>query len=60
MSRSRRSCASLGFSAPEVLAEDRAEGFLLIEDFGDDTYTRLLGRAAPTSPPSTPSRSIHW
>lgn len=36
----------LGFSAPEVLAEDRAEGFLLLEDFGDDTYTRLLGRGA--------------
>ncbi len=37
---------SLGFSAPEVLAEDRAEGLLLIEDFGDDTYTRLLAGGA--------------
>jgi aminoglycoside/choline kinase family phosphotransferase len=36
----------LGFSAPEVFIEDRAEGFLLIEDFGDDTYTRLLERGA--------------
>ncbi len=36
----------LGFSAPEVLAEDRAQGFLLLEDFGDDTYTRLLERGA--------------
>ena len=36
----------LGFSAPEVFAEDRARGFLLIEDFGDDTYTRLLERGA--------------
>jgi hypothetical protein len=36
----------LGFSAPEVFAEDRAAGFLLIEDFGDDTYTRLLDRGA--------------
>jgi N-acetylmuramate 1-kinase len=36
----------LGLSAPEVLAEDRAKGFLLIEDFGDDTYTRLLARGA--------------
>jgi len=34
----------LGFSAPEVVAEHRAEGFLLLEDFGDDTYTRLLER----------------
>ena len=32
----------LGFSAPEVYAEDHERGFLLIEDFGDDTYTRLL------------------
>src|ERR1700741_2530121 len=36
----------LGFSAPEVFADDRARGFLLIEDFGDDTYTRLLDRGA--------------
>ncbi|HVH76051.1 MAG TPA: phosphotransferase [Stellaceae bacterium] len=36
----------LGLSAPEVMAEDRRHGFLLIEDFGDDTYTRLLGRGA--------------
>ena len=34
----------LGFSAPEVFADDRTRGFLLIEDFGDDTYTRLLDR----------------
>jgi N-acetylmuramate 1-kinase len=36
----------LGFSAPEVFAEDCARGFLLIEDFGDETYTRLLDRGA--------------
>ncbi|MGH7045853.1 MAG: aminoglycoside phosphotransferase family protein [Stellaceae bacterium] len=36
----------LGLSAPEILAEDQAQGFLLIEDFGDDTYTRLLERGA--------------
>jgi len=36
----------LGFSAPEVFAEDRAGGFLLIEDFGDGTYTRLLDHGA--------------
>jgi aminoglycoside/choline kinase family phosphotransferase len=36
----------LGFSAPEVLAEDRDRGFLLLEDFGDDTYTRVLERGA--------------
>ena len=34
----------LGFSAPAILAEEPAQGLLLIEDFGDDTYTRLLAR----------------
>jgi aminoglycoside/choline kinase family phosphotransferase len=36
----------LGFSAPDVIAEDRDRGFLLIEDFGDGTYTRLLQHGA--------------
>ena len=31
-----------GLSAPEILAADLERGFLLIEDFGDDTYTKLL------------------
>ncbi len=31
-----------GFSVPEILAEDPDAGLLLIEDLGDDTYTRLL------------------
>lgn len=35
-----------GLSAPAVYAEDRELGALLIEDFGDDTYTRLLARGA--------------
>ncbi len=34
----------LGFSAPAIMAEDAALGLLLIEDLGDDTYTRLLAR----------------
>jgi aminoglycoside/choline kinase family phosphotransferase len=33
-----------GLSAPEIFAEDPELGLLLIEDFGDDTYTRLLAR----------------
>jgi hypothetical protein len=39
----------LGLSAPEILAADVDEGLLLIEDFGDETYTRLLagGGAEP-------------
>lgn len=33
-----------GFSVPEILAEDADAGLLLLEDLGDDTYTRLLAR----------------
>jgi len=36
----------LGLSAPEIHAQDIERGFLLIEDFGDDTYTQLLGAGA--------------
>jgi len=32
----------LGLSAPRILARDLAQGFLLLEDLGNDTYTRLL------------------
>jgi aminoglycoside/choline kinase family phosphotransferase len=35
----------LGLSAPQIHAEDPAQGFLLIEDFGDDRYTTLLDGA---------------
>jgi len=38
----------LGLSAPQILAEDTAAGLLLLEDLGDDTYTRVL--AAPDGP----------
>lgn len=34
----------LGLRAPEIYARDIPNGLLLIEDFGDDTYTRLLNR----------------
>lgn len=33
---------NLGLSAPRILAADEEQGFLLLEDLGDDTYTRLL------------------
>lgn len=36
----------LGFSAPAIYAEDVARGLLLLEDLGDDTFTRLLGAGA--------------
>jgi aminoglycoside/choline kinase family phosphotransferase len=32
----------LGFSAPGILAEHAEAGLLLLEDLGDDTYTRVL------------------
>ncbi len=32
----------LGYSSPRLLAVDLEAGLLLLEDFGDDTYTRLL------------------
>lgn len=31
-----------GFSAPEILAEDPAAGFLIVEDLGDDLLARLV------------------
>jgi N-acetylmuramate 1-kinase len=37
---------AMGLSAPEVLAADAAQGLVLLEDLGDDTYTRLLDRGA--------------
>lgn len=35
-----------GFSVPKIYAQDEENGFLLIEDLGDDTYTRLLEKGA--------------
>ena len=35
---------NMGYSAPRILAADAEHGLLLLEDFGDDTYTRLLAR----------------
>ena len=32
----------LGFSAPEILARDVENGLLLLEDFGDNSFARLL------------------
>jgi aminoglycoside/choline kinase family phosphotransferase len=37
-----RHLVGLGLSAPRVMAEDAEAGFLLIEDLGDETYTRML------------------
>jgi aminoglycoside/choline kinase family phosphotransferase len=37
-----RHLIALGLSAPVIEAVDEANGFLLIEDLGDDTYARVL------------------
>lgn len=36
----------LGFSAPAILARNEAKGLLLLEDFGDVTFARLLDNGA--------------
>lgn len=45
-----RKLAGHGFSAPGILAEDVAAGFLLLEDLGDATFTRLLNAGAAARP----------
>jgi aminoglycoside/choline kinase family phosphotransferase len=40
----------LGLSAPAVLAEDRGNGLLLVEDLGHDTHTALLDAGADPLP----------
>jgi hypothetical protein len=42
--RIARHLHGLGLSAPSILAADEAQGLLLLEDFGDDTFSRLLQR----------------
>lgn len=37
---------SMGFSSPEIMKEDVDQGFLLIEDFGNDTFTQSLNKGA--------------
>jgi aminoglycoside/choline kinase family phosphotransferase len=40
--RIARHLTTLKLSAPEIFAEDGANGFLLLEDLGDDTFARVL------------------
>ena len=37
------------FSAPKIFAVDSVEGFILLEDFGDDSYGRVLADSANKS-----------
>lgn len=45
-----RHLAALGFSAPAILAVEEAEGFLLLEDLGDDLFARLAARTPALEP----------
>ncbi|MFO1145164.1 MAG: phosphotransferase [Rhodospirillales bacterium] len=51
--RIARHLCALGLSAPLILAADEEAGLLLLEDLGDDTFTRLLaaGTAEPDALP---------
>ncbi len=40
----------LGLRAPEVHFKDMPNGLLVIDDFGDDTYTRLFDKGADPKP----------
>lgn len=44
--RIARHLESLGYSAPRLLATDEVNGLLLLEDLGDETYTRQLAKGA--------------
>jgi len=39
----------IGFSAPEIFARDAESGLLLLEDFGDDTFAKLLEKPSNES-----------
>jgi N-acetylmuramate 1-kinase len=43
--RIARHLSSIGLSAPGILAEDGAAGFLLLEDLGDDLFARFVQQA---------------
>lgn len=48
--RMARHLKSMGFSAPEVFADDQLGGYVLLEDLGDNTYTRLLEAGEQAEP----------
>ena len=45
-----RHLGELGLSAPEITALDEDSGFAVIEDFGNDTYNRLIAGGASEWP----------
>jgi len=53
--RINRHLESLGFSVPKILAGDEKAGFLLLEDFGNETFAQLLERRRPAESNAAPS-----
>lgn len=48
------------FSAPKIFAIDEKEGFLLLEDFGDDSYGRVLaGKGVDIDPKTVEETSLY-
>lgn len=45
-----RHLSGLGLSAPAIHQADEARGLLIIEDFGDDTFAKLLREGADPAP----------
>lgn len=41
---------NLGLSAPEIYATDEEQGFLILEDFGEDLYDRVCLRSPASEP----------
>lgn len=41
-----RALTGFGYSAPRVMGADEEQGFVLLEDLGDDSYNRLLAAGA--------------
>lgn len=48
--RIARHLSGLGLSAPRILAEDSAQGFLMLEDLGDALFARVLETAPDKEP----------
>ena len=51
--------STLGLRSPAIYAVDEAQGFVLLEDFGEATFTRLLSRGTERRR-FTNLRSIRW
>ncbi|SME94123.1 hypothetical protein SAMN06265365_101647 [Tistlia consotensis] len=48
--RLARILTGLGLSAPRILADDSEQGFVLLEDLGDETFTRALAAGRAEAP----------